>query len=95
MQSMAAAACVGLLVLMAVLFLVVPRDERVDKPYNPPLKEIRNLVGQDFSQAWPPLIEKPLASELKGLTNDTESAVRFLVACVTVDIADTKSKSVN
>ena len=89
LRPMIAAACVALLILTAVFFLLERRDERGVTQYSRPLEELRNLVGQDFTKAWPQLIERPLADELENLTDNTESAVRFLVACVAVDIPGT------
>jgi len=52
-------------------------------------------VGLNLPKSWPRLIETPLASEFKNIMYDTESAVRFLIACVAVDIANTEVESVN
>jgi len=94
---MVAAACVALIVLMGVLFLAVRRDDQDAGPPGQvePIAELRALVGEDFAAGWPGLIKEPLAGELNNLTNDTESALRFLVACVAVDISDAEGKSVN
>ena len=99
----AAAACLALIFLIGALLLVVQRNAR-DKTQsdltqmNIAIQELRaayTQVGKDIPKTWPPVIERPLATELKNLTSDTESAVRFLVACVAVDIDNTKSKSLN
>lgn len=99
----AAAACMALIILIGALLLVVWRDGRnIAQPSQPQMavaiQELRTLykqVGQDLPLTWPEVFEEPLAGEFKSLTNDTQSAVRFLVACVTVDIADTEGKSLN
>jgi len=99
----AAAACLALIVLIGALLLVMQRNGRdIAQPKQPQMavaiQELRTLykqVGQDLPLTWPEVFEKPLAGEFKSLTNDTQSAVRFLVACVTVDIADTEGKSLN
>jgi len=92
-----AAACVALIVLMVILLLAVRRDdEDAGLPGQvEPIAELRALAGEDFAVGWPGLIKEPLANELNNLTNDTESALRFLVACVAVDISGAEGKSVN
>jgi len=92
MRPMVAAACVALIVLMVVLFLAVRRDGQDTNPSGrvEPVAALRALVGENFPAGWPGLINEPLANELNNLTNDTESALRFLVACVAVDITDTE-----
>jgi hypothetical protein len=94
---MVAAACVALIVLMGVLFLAARRDDQDAGPPGrvEPVAAFRALVGENFPAGWPGLIKEPLANELNNLTNDTESALRFLVACVAVDISSTEGKSVN
>ncbi|MGB2809227.1 MAG: hypothetical protein WBC22_15905 [Sedimentisphaerales bacterium] len=100
---MAAAACLALIVLIGASLLVLKPDGRNNvqpsqDQMTVAIQELRILyrqVGQDLPVTWPGVIEKPLANELESLTNDTQSAVRFLVACVAVDIADTKGKSLN
>lgn len=99
----AAVACVALIVLIGALLLVTQRKGRDNAQPNQTqmavaiqeLRAVYEQVGQDLTTTWPAVIEEPLASELDSLANDTESAVRFLVACVAVDIADAKGKSVN
>ena len=59
------------------------------------LRIIYSQVGSDLPIIRPGVIEKPLANEFKSLTNDTQSAVRFLVACVTVDIAGVERRPFN
>lgn len=99
----AAAACVALIVLIGALFLVARRDERDNvQPGQTQmavaiqqLRAVYEQVGQDIPITWPEVIEEPLATEFKSLVDDTESAVRFLVACVAVDISGAEGKSVN
>lgn len=95
------AACVGLIVLTEVLFLTGRRDERntnnqqeIAKLPNifTPYELLGSRLGEKNSQtAWSGLIERPLTSELDNLVVDTESAVRFLVACVAVDFTNTNT----
>jgi len=92
------AASLSLIVLTAVLFLAGRNDHRaVSTSVDPnlPVRPLPNLASRNLPQAWPQLIEKPLASELKNLVDDTESAVRFLVACVAMNLPDTKAESLN
>jgi hypothetical protein len=56
---------------------------------------VQRLVEEDPASGLAALLEKPLANELQNLVDDTESAVRFLLTCVAVDIADDESKPVN
>ena len=93
----AAAACLALAVLIGASLLVAQRDDRNNGQPDgsqmaagiQELRAVYQQVGQDIPKTWPAVIEKPLASELDSLANDTESAVRFLVACVAVDIPGT------
>lgn len=89
-----AAACAGLIAVTAVLMLFQePKNRRPDN-WDAAVKAARNvavsvgdlagdkLAGTKFPQGWPGLVEEPLAGEIKNLTDDTHSAVRFLVDCV-------------
>jgi hypothetical protein len=99
----AVAACLALAVLIGALLLIAQTDDRKKGPPKGSqwaagiqgLHAVYEQVGQDIPKTWPAVIDQPLANELKGLTNNTESAVRFLVACVTVDIDNTKGRSIN
>ena len=103
MRLMVAAACVALIVLIGALFLALSRDDKGNGRPNQievaaVIQELRaayELVGQDLPGALPRVIERPLAGELNNLADDTESALRFLVACVAVDITDTENESMN
>jgi hypothetical protein len=99
----AAAACVALIVLTGASLLVIkPNAPNIVQPrpdqMTVAIQELRSVyrqVGQDLPITWPQVIEEPLANEFENLTNDTESAVRFLVACVAVDIADARGRPIN
>ncbi|NIP26715.1 MAG: hypothetical protein GWN67_15535 [Phycisphaerae bacterium] len=99
----AAAASVALFIVTAASLIVMNQDgsENVKSPPQQmtlAIQELRSVywkVGRDLPTSWPRVIDEPLASEFQNLASDTESAVRFLVACVAVDIADTKRRSVN
>ena len=93
----AAVACVALIVLIGALLLVARQGDQgngqPDKMANA-IAELRSayeMVGQDLPAAWPRVIEQPLATEFESLANDTESAARFLFACVAVDISDVQT----
>ena len=88
LRPAAVAACLALTVLVGVLFLTKHHNNQVSGPANSgtEIQVIRNLGGGDFAGAWSGFVERPLASELENLENDTESAVRFLVTCVAVDV---------
>ena len=89
-----AAACAGLIAVTAVLVLFKEPRNRQPEKWNEAVKVARNvaisvgdlagdkLAGAKFPQGLPGLVEEPLASEIKNLTDDTHSAVRFLVDCI-------------
>jgi len=97
LRPIMAAACVALIVLTGISFLALRRDgqDAALPVHKEPVAELRALAGENFPALWPRLINEPLANELNNLTNDTKSALRFLVARVAVDIPDTEGKSVN
>ena len=59
------------------------------------IQNLRTIVSKEFPTALPELIEGPLASEAKTLADNTEAAVRFLVACVAVDVTGPENESIN
>lgn len=75
-----AAACVAAAVLIGVMTLM-----RTDRPAPPADRQVPtvNLTGADL-KTWTRLVERPLANELENLASDTESGVRFVVACLDV-----------
>ncbi|MHC4308884.1 MAG: hypothetical protein ACYSSN_02970 [Planctomycetota bacterium] len=101
--TVAAAACVALIILIGASLMVIKpiaRNNIHPKPaqMSVAIQELRSVyrqVGKDLPISWPQVIEEPLANEFENLTNDTESAVRFLVACVAVDIVDVKGGPLN
>jgi hypothetical protein len=46
---------------------------------------ISDLLETNLEATWVGLVEEPLSGEMKSLTNDTESVIRFLVACIDID----------
>ncbi len=99
----ATAACLALIILTSASLLVIkPNGPNIVQPsqnqMTVAIQELRSVytqVGRDLTVTWPQVIEEPLANEFENLANDTESAVRFLVACVAVDIADTRGRPMN
>ena len=80
-----AAASIAVAVLVGVLFLA---SRQTEPPVPEPRRvtEIPSLTRYEIpTAAWAGLVSRPLAGEVKNLADDTESAVRFLVACVAVD----------
>jgi len=73
----AAAACVALAALTGVL---VTQNRELPSP-PPPV----TLAGTYPAITWPHLIESPLETEVKKITSNTESGIRFLVACLNVN----------
>ena len=55
-------------------------------PVEPPqISGVYRLIDDGHPAAWAGLVEKPLSDEIDNLAEETESAVRFLVACVAVN----------
>ena len=82
------AACLMLIVLVGAMFLTKRLNNRLTaiSDVQKEIQNIRAIVGEEFPTAWPELIEGSLVGEAKNLADDTEAAVRFLVACVAVDV---------
>jgi hypothetical protein len=76
-----AAAC--LVVATLIGFAIALRANRSAEPPHAPIPTI-GLTEAQFKTAWTHLTKHPLANELDNLTSDTESGVRFLVACLDV-----------
>ena len=94
-----AAACIALIVIIGALFVASRRDNQGgSQPYEnqmaDAIQELRaayGLAGKDLPAAWPGVLEGAMAIEFESLANDTESAARFLFACVAVDISDVQT----
>ncbi len=93
----AAAASVILFVLVGALFLAKHHRGQNGGENEPTfvISGITDLAEGNFARPWSQLIEKPLASELQNLQNDTQSAVRFLVTCVAVNVTTPENGSIN
>ena len=83
LRHFAAAACIALAATAAVMFMSRPPEPK--PPAEEPFMPISYLQGTDLQASWSGLLEEPLAGEMKSLARDTESAIRFLVACVDVN----------
>jgi len=84
-RPVVAVASIALAVLVGALFLA---SRQTEPPAPEPRRtaEIPSLTRYEIpTAAWAGLVERPLAGEFKNLADNTESAVRFLVACVAVD----------
>ena len=79
------AACLVVVFSIAILF--------VAKYFEKPVPDTRIPDVEVLIAQLPDSIESPLRIEFENLVSDTESAVRFLVTCVDVDIADSKIKN--
>jgi len=90
LRPVAAAACIALIIAAGVLLVARRRPNRSAEETEQPAARLVNLVGQDPSGTAAELLEEPLATEWQNIVEDTESAVRFLLACVPVDITDTE-----
>ena len=89
-----AAACILIVAsLAAVLLTVGHEDPKIDPPDIS--LDIPSIMNDGRPAAWAGLVKKPLSDELENVTNGTESAVRFLVACVAVNPAKTNYKITN
>ena len=80
------AACLALAVLIGALYLVPGGGEDVAE--SDPVMAYRKLAEDVLGPSLSELIKKPLTDDYDNIAEDTASAVRFLVACVNVDIAD-------
>ncbi len=88
LRPIAAAACIALIISAGVLLVARRRPNRAADETEQPATGLVKLVGQEPSGRVAELFEEPLATELQNIVEDTESAVRFLLACVPVDITD-------
>ena len=82
LRYFAAAACIAIAATAAVMFMSRPPEQL--PPEDPP-GTISFFPETDLQSTWSGLLEEPLTGEMKSLARDTESAIRFLVACVDVD----------
>lgn len=76
----AAAACIAI-ATAAIFWFTTPT-----RPPQAPTTTMGSLTpaGPQWATKWTQLIKNPLATEAEHLTSDTESGIRFLVACLDV-----------
>jgi len=89
-----AAACILIVASLATILLTVNHENPI-APAPGQTNGISRVIEDGRPAAWAGLVNKPLNDELNNVTQGTESAVRFLVACVAVNPAKTKYKLTN
>jgi len=81
--ALAAATCIAI-AATAAIFLTRPATQ----PPQPTVTIAAFVPPEaDLETAWTRLVERPLVAEAQSLTNDTQSGIRFLVACLDVSPA--------
>lgn len=96
LRPILAAACLALVLSLVVFFITGRDNQNSAQPGTVELiEQLQALVSQASPAQFPDSIEQPLAGELENLIADTESAARFLVACVTENIPNTKNETIN
>lgn len=80
------AACLALAILIGAYFLI-PEDGDKNITESDPVAALRQLAQEEFAPSLSGFNKRPLEGELDNIAKETASAVRFLVACVDVDIA--------
>lgn len=81
--TVAAAACF----VMAVLFALASRRSGPPGPPAPFPRAI-STPRMQLPHVWTRVLETPLTTEIRNLSNDAQSGIRFLVACVDVRPAE-------
>lgn len=79
-----AAACIVVVASLGTVFLTLNQNEPTPDGAAQ-IAGVYRLMDDGHPTAWASLVEKPLSNELDNLAEGTESAVRFLVACVAVN----------
>jgi hypothetical protein len=86
-RPLAAAACIGLVFIGALIFFAVRPDRPVQRSSQTPV--VQQISAGDILAVLNRPLADPLSGELKQITNEADSAVKFIIACVNVDIANT------
>lgn len=94
-RPLAVAACVALVSLACVFFLVKGHHNNRRDEINETAAILRSFVALEQSPRLAALVEEPLVGELQNIIDDTESAARFLWTCAAADVTHTQEKSVN
>ena len=91
-----AAACVMAAVLMTALFAITARRHSSDPDVgvaqaSATLQSIfgaEELTVENLPESLGGFVESPLAGQLEAIARQTESAVKFLIACTAIEIPD-------
>lgn len=86
LRPLAAAACIGLLLVGVAVFYAVRPDRPAQRSSQPPV--VQQIPAGDILAVLNRPLADPLSGELKQITDEADSAVKFLVACVNVDIGN-------
>ena len=92
MRPVAVAAVIAFILLCSVLFMARRQYDKPETGTDEAVGGIVNLAGQGPLSPLAALLEKPLTDELNNIIGDTESAIRFLVARVAVNVNDTEDE---
>ncbi len=84
LRTVLAAAAVIAVVLAGIFVLSLDREKTVQQSDIGLAGRFERLSG--IASGLPGLIENPLATEIDNIEEDTESAVRFLIDCVSIRI---------
>ena len=79
-MAVAAAACLAIGAAVVFFHAISAKPPQVPSPATAAMIP----VDTPWTAKWAELIPNPLAAEAKNLTSDTESGIRFLVACLDV-----------
>ncbi len=79
-MALAAAACLAVGAAVVFFHTIPAKPPQVSSPAAAAIIP----VDTPWTAKWVELIPNPLAAEAKNLTSDTESGIRFLVACLDV-----------
>ena len=91
LRPLAIAACIGLLFMSVAVFFAVRPERAMQRPSQTPA--VQQIPAGDILDVLNRPLADPLSGELNQITDEAESAVKFLVACVNVDIkCDTPAK---
>jgi hypothetical protein len=108
LRPVIAAACLAAVVAAVALSVALDRRSRA-RQYKEAVEDVQEFVAfvrtgnaqrasgglSSARGGLSGLFERPLQGEVRSLAEDTESAVRFLVACVAVDIPGPADESMN
>lgn len=78
--ALATAACLTISAALLLFHSIPARPPHVSSPTTTAIIP----TGAQWTTKWVELIPNPLAAEAENLTSDTESGIRFLVACLDV-----------